>query len=584
MGLREKTDFNLQIISLGCAILVILVLSASRHYTSDWRERRLFRRQLAETQQRLASTTQEPRTGSRRRWKRFVAALPLMPLATAYVIVRLGWDVFELLVFCSIDFVRALATRSFVVTRDLVSGLGALGRRIEIGRRLGDAFVMVVERTVVWLFTGLFPRIGDGFSWCGRMAAAFVDWWSDTGGPLAAEYLETVVLQGLVPAFSTTTNALTQIYSRSLWLGARVLTALNVLGSDILHDVLAAGRWVHRGYLWLASDERWWFDPQIKAAALAWLLPVYSGLRSAYIVFAHRFVPWGALCVSRAARVVVFRYLVPLAAWCRESADWGLQAAVGAVVLFVDLLIRGYALFLRSAALLAAVWRQMHVAVVGYVQAAWRFMGIAHRRIVHVWAAIGRFMYSHRWIIIKLADAYSQARKSVLLPAVRLVASASRLAWMKILGPLVSLLHSLAVDWAWPRSRLLAERVWQLVNGSVDWQRIQLTLGMCWLRATASVVFVVEWMSQSAFSAYMSEAAVRLMAGLRYQLNAVLALVWPLVRRGWADAARAMYDVYVQLVSAVDFVVAMVGDFIVDYAQSNVVHRTEAEQSDGLTK
>ncbi|KAJ1860754.1 hypothetical protein LPJ57_006627, partial [Coemansia sp. RSA 486] len=119
MGLREKTDFNLQIISLGCAILVILVLSASRHYTSDWRERRLFRRQLAETQQRLASTAQEPRAGSRRRWKRFVAALPLMPLATAYVIVRLGWDVFELLVFCSIDFVRALATRSFVVTRDL---------------------------------------------------------------------------------------------------------------------------------------------------------------------------------------------------------------------------------------------------------------------------------------------------------------------------------------------------------------------------------------------------------------------------------------------------------------------------------
>ncbi|KAJ2825688.1 hypothetical protein IWW50_002736 [Coemansia erecta] len=121
MGLREKTDYNLQLVSLGCVLAVVLVLTAARRYTSDWRERREFRRHLASTQRRLAQTTRRNSTGGisavqrttlarratvtstndspsvdssgvrhRRRWKRFIAAVPLMPLATAYVAVRIG--------------------------------------------------------------------------------------------------------------------------------------------------------------------------------------------------------------------------------------------------------------------------------------------------------------------------------------------------------------------------------------------------------------------------------------------------------------------------------------------------------------
>ncbi|KAJ2843261.1 hypothetical protein GGI22_007272, partial [Coemansia erecta] len=72
MGLREKADFNLQAITLFVALLTVLFLWAARHYTSDWRERRVFRKHLVKTQSRLKhdNEVKDKRKG-RRHWKRF---------------------------------------------------------------------------------------------------------------------------------------------------------------------------------------------------------------------------------------------------------------------------------------------------------------------------------------------------------------------------------------------------------------------------------------------------------------------------------------------------------------------------------
>ncbi|KAJ1644984.1 hypothetical protein LPJ64_003396 [Coemansia asiatica] len=596
MGLREKTDFNLQIISLGCAILVILVLSASRYYTSDWRERRLFKRQLAETQQRLLSKQDErkaedirsdkSRGSKKRRWKRFIAALPLMPLATAYIAVRLGWDVFELLVFCSIDFFKAMAMRSLVVARGLIGGLGALGRRVEIGRRLGDAFVLVIERTVVWIFGVFFPCIGDLISRCSQQAAVFAAWWSDTGGPLAAEYVELVVLQGFVPAIAGFADGLTRVYHRTLWLGSRVFKALCVLGSDILHDMLILYNWVNRMHRWMASAERWWFDPQIRAKIIACFAPMQHSLHTAYKLFAHRFVPQAMHYALRLFELGVYRCLLPLTIWCIDLTDHMVQTTVEMLVLGADLFLRGYALFAQSMAVAANACCQMYTAVSRHMHVVWQFLCIFQRWALRAWAGISGFVHRHLWIVAGLAYAYSQARETVFLPAVRLAIRASRILWLKILGPAALYLQSLVVDWMWPRTRQMAEHVWQQISNIVDWQHVQTMLSTCWLRTSMSIAAAYEWMAESAFADYLQRAMAQLAVALRYQTNTVLALMWPLVRRSWTDASQAMYDLYAQLVSAVDVVVAMVGDFIVEYAQSNAVHgrAAESEQTDVFSK
>ncbi|KAJ1724430.1 hypothetical protein LPJ61_005740, partial [Coemansia biformis] len=168
MGLREKTDVDLQLISLGCAVLTLLVLVVARRYTADWRERRGFRRHLAATHRRLTQGTEpahdqvsvdatSPPGRARRRWKRFIAAAPLVPLATAYVVARIGWDVFEVLVFCSIDLLRDASAGA-------VSAIQALARatrgytyeawgRLDVSRRVAFTVVAVIEGSVGWLFT-----------------------------------------------------------------------------------------------------------------------------------------------------------------------------------------------------------------------------------------------------------------------------------------------------------------------------------------------------------------------------------------------------------------------------------------------
>ncbi|KAJ1808360.1 hypothetical protein LPJ75_004604 [Coemansia sp. RSA 2598] len=435
------------------------------------------------------------------------------------------------------------------------------------------------------MFGVFFPRIGDFISWCGGSFVAFAGWWSDTGGPLAAEYVELVVLQGIVPAVAAVADGSKGLYRRSVWLGTRVFQALGVLGGDILRDIFTVGSWLSCGYLWLVSAERWWFDRRIKATIVAWLAPMHQGLRAAYAAFVRRFMPWGMHCVSLAVELAVYRCLFPAATWCRDVADQAVQAAVGVLVQGADLFMRGYASFARSMAKAANVCCQRCVAVSRYMHMAWQLLSVSHRWILHAWAAINGFVHRHQWIVAGLADAYSQARNAVFVPAVRLVIKASRLAWLKILGPFVFSLQTLAVRWAWPRTKSAAERVLRQIGSFVDWGHVQLALSACWIRASAFVVAAYVWMAQSAFVAYMGETVVWLADGMRHRTNALLALMWPMVRRSWTDASQAMCDLYVQLVSAVDFVVAMVGDYIVGYAQSSVVHgRADSGQADGLAK
>ncbi|KAJ1841227.1 hypothetical protein LPJ73_006183, partial [Coemansia sp. RSA 2703] len=383
MGLREKTDFNLQAVSLACALLVILILCAARHYTSDWRERRLFKRRLAETRQRLTpdkdnvsvdspdwmlrhqqtlqsgdnapsndisagggvsesngitnikqrnsphrDVRQKYRnpTGKRRQWKRFVAALPLMPLATAYIAARLGWDVFELLVFCAIDVVRDATSRSLVMAQVLAihaRDYGAdLAARLEVGRRTQEMVISIVENTVVWLFQVVFPAIGELLARCGEWTRRFIAWWIETGGPRVRDIVEEVVLNHLVPTYHHLAMSLAYIYQRTVWFGGRTIEAVYVLGMDLVHDVNAIGNMVRTFALWISSDERWWFNPALWQGLLEFGLPGFRWLKRAYLKVVDRFIPWCVVTLFNSLNAIYSNVLFPAVCWFKSGAEW----------------------------------------------------------------------------------------------------------------------------------------------------------------------------------------------------------------------------------------------------------------------
>ncbi|KAJ1663256.1 hypothetical protein EV178_005146 [Coemansia sp. RSA 1646] len=270
MGLREKADFNLQAITLFVALLTVLFLCAARHYTSDWRERRVFRKHLVRTQTRLKHNNNnnnkevpKDKRDGRRQWKRFVAALPFMPLATAYVCVRIGWDLFELLVFCTIDGTRETAISAVQSTQALTVFAYTQSTRILVGldvkRRAQDALIAVIENTVVWLFNTAFPKIGMLGDRCAQQLRAFACWWAERGGPWLRDAIEHLVLNGIVPAYGWCSSALIAVYARTLWLGVRCVQAASILANDIARDVAIAYAWAASVVSWLTSLQRWWF-------------------------------------------------------------------------------------------------------------------------------------------------------------------------------------------------------------------------------------------------------------------------------------------------------------------------------------
>ncbi|KAJ2804216.1 hypothetical protein H4R21_001727, partial [Coemansia helicoidea] len=190
MGVRERTDANLQLVSLGCAVTVVLALAAARRYTGDWRERRGFRRQLAATQKRLTAGPQtEQRRQQRRKWKRFVAAAPLAPLVAAYIAVRVGWGVFEVLVFSAIDVLCDTAAGLRPLPTRALAWAAAAWRRMDARRRAEAAVVAVVVGTVGRLLAAGLPALTRGAAWTRR--------WIRRAGPAFGAAAEAAVLCGL---------------------------------------------------------------------------------------------------------------------------------------------------------------------------------------------------------------------------------------------------------------------------------------------------------------------------------------------------------------------------------------------------
>ncbi|KAJ2783692.1 hypothetical protein GGI18_003496, partial [Coemansia linderi] len=412
MGLREKTEFSLQTASLVSAVAFLLFFWAARHYTSDWRERRVFKRRLVDTHRRL-TTGKDERVGGRLQWKRFVAAVPLVPLATAYVAVRLGWDVFELLVFCSIDFSRHASVRT---VEALVAGsawvhasAAEVARRLDAGRRLQDAVIAVVEGAVVWLFHSLFPAVARAAGWARGCGEALVRWWERVDGAVwLRDAVEAAVLEGIVPAADALWRGGAAVAGRSAWLVGRAVEAAAILGADVARDLRLLAACAAVVADWLACDRRWWRDPLIRVAAVRVATMGADCLR-----LLHR---WLAVWVApRLADALCLLWAAGRSAMCAcgHLVDTLLQSALGAAVrlggLLAPLATRAW-VWLQRVDFLRGLARGLRA--LGHC--AGTVVGWAGRALALA-AALG-------------ADAHAWAVSWVLLPGARLVAAASVLA------------------------------------------------------------------------------------------------------------------------------------------------------------
>ncbi|KAJ2557600.1 hypothetical protein EV175_001241 [Coemansia sp. RSA 1933] len=333
MGLREKADFNLQAVTLFMALVAALFLCAARHYTSDWRERRVFRKHLDRTKSRLKhdDDAREKRSG-RRQWKRFVAALPFMPLATAYVGVRIAWDLFELLVFWTIDVARHTATNTAQSMYSLAVLAYAQSTRLlvelDVKRRAQDVLIAVVENTVVWLFSTAFPAIGALGDRCAQQLSMFSWWWAERGGPWLRDAIELVVLEGIVPAYGWCSSALQSVYARSLWLASRCVHAATILATDLAHDVAIACAWIGAAVAWIAAYQRWCFDSRWMHFLAYYALPSAELLESIRRLLLDSILPRCLLVIWQAYT----HMLVPLACNLSRYGDLAMQTVLGAAI------------------------------------------------------------------------------------------------------------------------------------------------------------------------------------------------------------------------------------------------------------
>ncbi|KAJ2555768.1 hypothetical protein H4S00_000348 [Coemansia sp. D1744] len=604
MGLREKTDFNLQLISLGCVLAVVLVLVAARRYTSDWRERREFRRLLASTQRRLAQTTRRrsagdihtvhrtaggrratitaastsnstPDTRQRRRWKRFVAAVPLMPLATAYVAVRVGWDVVEVLVFCAIDVIRNSAGRAAAAARAAAmtaySGMWAIWQRVELQRRAADVVVVVVEATVGWAFNTGAPAIARAVNAIGHWIHMGAGWWVERGGPMLRDAIEVTVLEYVVPATAASWHAAVATFERTFWLTAQMWEALAILAADLLSDLRAVWSGIAVAWAWMTDHQRWWFDPRLAHILQRQLV----GLRQIRDQLANQALPW---CATAIETFVVWMYigvLCPAFSSLALAGDWLLQHTAGlGVHLCQAMLVTGTAL--------VRLWSGMaraSVYIFAWLRPAVRTVAVHTRRVV-VW--VGPIAVSTADVC---NDIYVRIQDAVVVPLMRAIAAGATGTWHRLqaLEPwiqhawqwtqcyaalvfcyaltaiqtvgqrvhplLIQLLHTLRTQherwWHIVRSYGWDTCMEMLTGGSAVGARVQLVMQQMQL--------IVQWMQQQ------------------------LALLWPGLQRASRDGGRAMADVYVQLVALVDAVVALVGDLVVEYARRNAVHGSHSQ-------
>ncbi|KAJ2848595.1 hypothetical protein IWW36_003206 [Coemansia brasiliensis] len=570
MGLREKTEVDLQVVSLGWVLVTLLVLAAARRYTSNWRERRRFRRHLATTQQRLAPTsrtTQEDASGSNTRpqgtrWKRFVAAAPLVPLATAYVAVRVGWDIFQVVVFCLIDFAREAAGSAAVCAYTGWQAARSVWQGLMLRRRAADLCVVVVESTVGWLFSSAFPAAARAFESAAHLAHIAAAWWVDYGGPALRDGIEFVVLDGLVPAASFAARASAAVCARAQWLAVRIGDALMLVVVDVATDVSAL-------YQWTVSDLRWWRDPRIRSALLQGVWWQQEQLHRTWAFLADHVLP-GMESLIVWAYVWVLR---PLATLVVDIGDWLLQAALEsgvrlsaaalalgtAVARLWRILVR-YCRWLRlrfGPGLLAVVALLRH-GLVGYARsvAGWCM------QTVSVCSAV--YMQVHDLMLVPMFCAAMNGAALIW----RLLGAADpylRAAWALLAGQSRDLLCRLFA------SVRLVSRHLELVLLRVA------SLAQQHLRHAAQAwgAAFMRWLL-TGHSLIAPRVAQMGAAGLD-RLSYEFARLWPRLQHAGREGSRAMADVYEQLVALVDALVGIAGDLIVDYARRNAQQQQQQQ-------
>ncbi|KAJ2825123.1 hypothetical protein GGI24_003246 [Coemansia furcata] len=554
MRVREKTEFNLQTVCLVSAVAILLFFWAARHYTTDWRERRIFRRRLADTHKRLTKDD-KPSTsehGGRRQWKRFVAAVPLVPLATAYVAVRLGWDVFELLVFCGIDVTRHTAARSVEVALAVSAWVHAsvveLARRLDAAQRLQSMVIAAVECTVVWLFHTAFPAIGDTMSSLGRGIESAVRWWERVDGATRLrDAIEAMVLDGLVPSAEALQRTMVAVYKRTAWLAGRTIEAFVILGADLIRDLRILAAWAAAAADWLCSDQRWWRDPLVYVIAARVASACSGWLHCMRTTLATHLIP------QLVETLRVAWTLSASAAWrCGRLLDTLLQSALG-----LSVRVCGH---LAPLALAARMWLQR----VDFLHPLIRGLRIIGR---HVYAIARSAAHGLALAAALGVDVHAWAVSWILLPAARMVAAvAVRLSEYIRLGTLW-----VALNIGSPLIVAICD-VARMIEAAcaiaVAWMMTIDISRLSWLWQWLPTVELELWLARG------WAMALEMLAGLGSVLSTSEAM-WPSVKSGWEDATRAMADVYSRLVSVVDSAVALVGDVIVEYARQSTVHSVD---------
>ncbi|KAJ2048394.1 hypothetical protein H4S04_003861, partial [Coemansia sp. S16] len=517
-----------------------------------WRERRIFRRRLADTHRRLTKEDKPSEHSGRLQWKRFVAAVPLVPLATAYVAVRLGWDVFELLVFCGIDVTRHTSARSVeaivAVSAWVHATVAELAGRLDAAQRLRNMVIVAVECTVVWLFHTAFPAIADAMSRMGRGLEDAARWWERVDGAARLrDAIEALVLDGVIPALEALQRTAVAMYGRTAWLVGRTIEAAMILGADLIRDIRVLANWTAVAVDWLCCDQRWWRDPLVHILIVRIASMCAEWLRSIRHMLATYMIPRlvNALHVAWT--------LSANAAWaCRRLVDALLQNALGAAVRVCGQL--------APLALAARLWLQRVDFLHPLARALW---SVGH----HVYATV-------RWLAHGLAlaaalgvDVHAWAAAWILLPAARMVATIA-----------VRLSEYIRLGAVWAARTIggpLAAAICDVARS------VEAALSVMWIAVQAINIPRLSWQWLPTVELEMWIARVWTLAvGMLAELSRASSYaLWPALMRGWRDAARAMADVYAQLVLLVDAAVALVGDLIVEYARQSTVHSEQRSKS-----
>lgn len=557
MSLRENTDYNLQTVSLVTAVLAVLFIGAARHYTTDWRTRRIFKRKLAQTHSRLKSKTKDDlqEQSHRVKWKRLVAALPFMPLATAYVVARLSWDIFEIMVFFAIDICRETTSHSVVLLTMGAQKLALLAQQLEVRQKLVDTLIVVVESTVGFLFNTAFPAIGDGCGYVVGRLRELVQWWHEVGaGEMLRDGIEILVLEYLVPGCQALKNSAVAVYCRAAWLIQRVFEAAIILAGDLTYDLRVVWKVVCAISQWMTlvvSSSCVWIKQLISQPTfVSFLKQLQDGLWQLGRIAVNEIVP--AIRIGCAGAHTLFTS-------CIYGLDWLLQLAMGLCV--------------RGARLIKRTGRFVHVRVYPHLYqfargaVLWtKYYG--RRLLPPIILRLGLLRKLGQPLATLCMDIYTFISQCIFVPLSQVlyqILSFTKAifdrhvipAFQHLLVHLYRHILSLA-QIAGHGLAVLAQKTYEWAS-FVDTHRY-----MERIRTVAVQCIDACW---QAICVVYAQADVKVREWLLGRQS-----LWPVMSQAMKDGLSAMGDVYRQLVAMVDKLAEWTGDHLVGYARDQTIH------------